>query len=161
MKLSSRPQSTWARSPNYKPGRPGPVSCVILHATATSGLDSPLEWLTSPESKVSAHYLIGQTGAIYHLVHESDTAWHAGESSWRGQSGVNDFSVGIELVNSNDGHMEYPEDQLAACAYLVKALCLDYKIKPQDVVGHLDIAPGRKTDPMAFPWDDFRLRLVG
>lgn len=132
---------------------------MIIHATATSGVQSPKEYLCLPSSKVSAHYLIGLDGAIFHLVHESDIAWHAGESEWRGQPQVNLFSVGIELVNANDGVMEYPEAQLAACAALVKDICADYQISPEDVIGHLDIAPGRKTDPAAFPWEDFRSRL--
>lgn len=158
---AKRPDSEWCPSPNFLSVPPGrKVTCVVIHATATSGLDSPKEWLCNPNSKVSAHYLIGRTGVILHLVHESNVAWHAGDSEWRGQSGVNRFSVGIELVNSNDGQMEYPNDQLAAAAELVRAICADHGIKPQDVVGHADIAPGRKTDPAAFPWDDFRMRLV-
>jgi N-acetylmuramoyl-L-alanine amidase len=134
---------------------------VVIHATATNEIDSPKNWLCDPDSKVSAHYLIGKTGVAFHLVHESDTAWHAGVSSWGGQENVNDFGVGIELVNDNTGSDPYPEDQLKACAELVKCICSDYSINPENVIGHLDIAPGRKTDPAGFPWDDFRSRLGG
>ncbi len=158
--MNERPISIWARSPNYKHGRPGNITCVVIHATATSGVESPLEWLRNPESKVSAHYLISLDGTIYHLVHESDTAWHAGESEWNGEPYVNDFSVGIELVNANDGQMPYPKDQIAACVNLTRAICSDWAISPQNVIGHADIAPGRKTDPMAFPWYEFRARLA-
>lgn len=158
--MSARPQSIWTPSPNFRnPGTTRPITCVVIHATATSGVDSPKEWLCDPKSDVSAHYLVGLDGTLYHLVHESNIAYHAGESVWKGAPQVNHFSVGIELVNANDGVMEYPEAQLAACAELVASICSDYGVKLEDVVGHLDVAPGRKTDPAAFPWDDFRGRL--
>ena len=158
----TRPKSAWTPSPNYTPKDPGRmVSCVIIHATATSGKDSPLEWLCDPKSKVSAHYIIDTLGAIYHLVHEQNVAWHAGESSFNGTSGVNEFSVGIELVNANDGIMPYTDPQLASCAELTADICKDNHISFGAVVGHADIAPGRKTDPgPLFPWDHFR-SLVG
>lgn len=145
-------------SPNFrKMASPRKVTCIIIHATATSGIESPKAWLTSVESKVSAHYLIGMDGKIYQLVQENDVAYHAGESEWRGISHVNNFSIGIELVNANDGKMPYPEAQLSECAGLVASICKKRKIGPEDVIGHLNIAPGRKTDPAAFPWDNFRM----
>lgn len=157
----TRPKSIWQPSPNFTPKDPGRVvSCVILHATATSGKDSPLEWLCDPQSMVSIHYLIDTLGAIYHLVHEQNIAWHAGQSSFNGLNNVNEFSVGIELVNANDGIMPYPIPQLSSCAELVADICKDYNIAIASVVGHADIAPGRKTDPMNFPWDDFKLMLA-
>lgn len=154
-----RPPTIWNPSPNFTFINGRKITCVVLHATATSGLDSPLDWLCNPQSKVSAHYLIDLDGTIYHLVHESNIAWHAGESLWQGRPDVNIFSVGIELVNANDGIMPYPKDQLAYCAALVKNICSDNNIKPGDVVGHCDIAPGRKTDPANFPWTSFRALL--
>ena len=146
-------------SPNYRAGNKRKITCVILHATATSGIVSPLEWLTSPQSKVSAHYLIGKDGKIYQLVDDEDIAWHAGISYWRGKENVNTFSVGIELVNANDGKDSYPQAQIDACLGLCVAICKDYGIRAADVIGHKDIAPGRKTDPAGFPWDEFRGRL--
>lgn len=155
-----RPPVQQFASPNFRkwPNKRR-VTCVIIHATATSKLASPLEWLTSQESKVSAHYLIDVDGTVLQLVDENNVAWHAGESTWRGASGVNQFSIGIELVNANDEKMPYPEAQIEACRYLVGAICTERGIKSEDVVGHADIAPGRKTDPANFPWDDFRARL--
>lgn len=158
--MNVRPATQWCPSPNFRHAEGRKVTCVIIHATATSGLDSPKEWLCDQASRVSAHYLIGLDGKILHLVHESNIAWHAGESEWCGKDDVNAFSVGIELVNSNDGKMPYPEAQLSACASLVKDICADYSIKMEDVIGHMDIAPGRKTDPADFPWEDFRSRLA-
>lgn len=157
--MSHRPKSTWCGSPNFRKGNGRKITCVVIHATATSGLVSPKEWLCNPASKVSAHYLIGRDGQILQLVHEADIAWHAGQSTWKGKNGVNAFSVGIELVNANDGIMPYPDEQLDSAAALVAGICQEYAIVIEDVVGHLDIAPGRKTDPAAFPWEDFRRRV--
>ena len=158
-----RPRVNWVPSPNFSKGKDRKVSCVVLHATATNGLKSPLEWLCLPESKVSAHYIIDKEGEIYHLVGEKNIAWHAGESFWDGKAHVNNFSIGIELVNPNDGFYPFPEEQIQACLALVVAICKDYSIPNKNVVGHLDIAFGRKTDPAGFDWTDFRerLRLAG
>lgn len=156
-----RPPSTERLSPNFTPRDPGrAILCVIIHATATLQKESPLDYLCNPDSKVSAHYLIDPLGMIYHLVHEQNVAWHAGISEWDGQAEVNHFSIGIELVNPNDGKAEYPKDQLISCADLVADICKDNKLPARCVIGHADIAPGRKTDPAGFPWDDFRAMLV-
>lgn len=155
-----RPPVQQFPSPNFRRWpQKREISCIVIHATATAKLASPLEWLTIPESKVSAHYLIDLDGTVLQLVDENNIAWHSGESSWKGKGKVNEFSIGIELVNANDGIMAYPEDQIEACRALVAAICLERKIRSEDVVGHRDIAPGRKTDPVGFPWDDFRGRL--
>ena len=153
-------QAIWHPSPNYRSVSERPITCIVLHATATPGLQSPLDWLCNPESKVSAHYLIGTDGVLYHLVMDRDIAWHAGESEWKGQKFVNNFSVGIEMVNANDGKMIYSESQVAKCAALVQALKYEFGIKAEDVVRHADIAPGRKNDPLGFDMDAFRARLV-
>lgn len=154
-----RPPFKKVSSPNFTRGKDRKITCVIIHATATSGLASPLEWLTMPKSKVSAHYLIDKDGSIYCLVAEKDIAWACGESFWNEQPHVNFFSISIELVNPNDGFYEYPEEQLQSCASLVTSICKEYSIPAKDVVGHCDIALGRKTDPAGFPWEDFRERL--
>lgn len=161
--MTPRPDSEWIPSPNFRSPRRKPISCIVIHATA-GGFAGALETLTAanpdnPDGRVSAHYLIDADGSIKHLVHESDEAWHSGVSSWGGVDNVNDFSVGIELVNVNDGQMPYPDAQVAACASLVKPMMADYGITVGNVVGHLDIAPGRKTDPAAFPWDKLRALL--
>ena len=151
---------TFTASPNYKPfAAKRPITCVVIHATATNGINSPHEWLCDPASQVSAHYLIGKDGLVFQLVDENNEAWHAGPSEWRGQNFVNLFSVGIELVNSNDGIDPWPAAQVDACLDLVAQICKDNSIQPQDVIGHKDIAPGRKTDPVGFPFDDFRILL--
>lgn len=163
--IPQRPPVLPQPSPNFRrtPGRR--PTCVIIHATAGE-LAGAIATLcdprpTDPKSRVSAHYLVGRDGSIFQLVHEEDVAWHAGQSFWQGRPNVNDFSVGLELVNRNDGVDPYSEAQLAATAQLVKAICAENGIMPHDVIGHCDIAPGRKTDPgTAFPWIDFRARLA-
>jgi N-acetylmuramoyl-L-alanine amidase len=151
---------TVVASPNFKkPASPRAITCVVIHSTATTGIDSPKRWLCDPESKASAHYLIGQDGHVLQLVDEKNIAWHAGESEWRGKHAVNAFSVGIELVNANDGKDKYPAAQFEACASLTALICKEYGVALEDVVGHKDVAPGRKTDPAGFPWDDFKIRL--
>lgn len=158
----NRPESNWYPSPNFTPQDPGrEISCVIIHATSAEKAVGSLEWLCNPESKVSAHYLIDTDGTLWHLVHEQNLAWHAGQSIFNGLANVNHFSVGIELVNPNDGKTEYPEAQLSKLAELVSTICQEHKILTKAVVGHADIAPGRKNDPLGFPWDTFRARLIG
>jgi N-acetylmuramoyl-L-alanine amidase len=155
-----RPAVRQYTSPNFRKfPQKRKITCVVIHATATKALASPLEWLTIPASHVSAHYLIDVDGTIIQLVDENNVAWHSGESVWKGKAHVNEFSIGIELVNANDGIMPYADLQVEACRALVAAICRERKIKSEDVVGHRDIAPGRKTDPLGFPFDDFRGRL--
>jgi AmpD protein len=87
-------------------------------------------------------------------------AWHAGRSSWQGRDACNDFSVGIELEGSDA--RPYEDAQYASLAQLVRALCAACPtLSPQQLVGHSDIAPGRKTDPGAsFDWPRLRALLV-
>ena len=103
--------------------------------------------------KVSAHFLVRRDGAIVQFVPAGKRAWHAGVSRWQGRDRCNDFSIGIELEGSDDCAFE--DAQYAALAPLARALCARYAI--EDIVGHSDIAPGRKTDPgPCFDWARFR-----
>ena len=103
--------------------------------------------------RVSSHFLIRREGSIAQFVPCSRRAWHAGESVWRGRENCNDFSVGIELEGTDE--VPYTDLQYQAAAALTRALRRRYPIR--DVVGHSDIAPGRKTDPgPAFDWKLFR-----
>ena len=98
---------------------------------------------------VAAHYLIDREGAIYQLVADKNIAYHAGESKTPdGRTGVNAFSIGIEMMNTEDG--KFTSDQYSAVNYLISALKKKYSIKY--VLGHSDIAPGRKTDPWGIEW---------
>lgn len=99
---------------------------------------------------VAAHYLIDREGAIYQLVADKNIAYHAGESKTPdGRTGVNAFSLGIEMMNTEDG--KFTSDQYSAVNYLISTLKKKYSIKY--VLGHSDIAPGRKTDPWGIEWN--------
>lgn len=155
-----KPMTIWRPSPNFSvsPGRR--VSCVVIHATATPSLASPLNWLCNPASKVSAHYLIDLDGTTYHLVLDEHVAWHAGVSSWKGRPNVNAFSVGIELVGMNNG-APYPREQVFSCARLCKYLQGAHGIQDGDFVSHAMVAPGRKNDPLGFDWAAFWQAMRG
>ena len=102
------------------------------------------------ELKVSAHLLIKRDGSIVQFVPFDKRAWHAGESSFKGRQNCNDFSIGIELEGADN--LAYEKKQYEALNKAIKAIKLHYPIT--DVVGHSDIAPGRKTDPgSSFDWD--------
>jgi len=73
---------------------------------------------------------------------------------------MNNCSIGIELVNANDGKMIYPDAQVKVCADLVKYLCETYNVSLDNVVTHADIAPGRKNDPLGFDMEGFRKLLA-
>lgn len=103
--------------------------------------------------KVSAHFLVRRDGAIVQFVPAELRAWHAGVSCWKGRERCNDFSIGIELEGADD--RAFADAQYAALSALTRALCARYAI--DDIVGHADIAPGRKTDPgPCFDWNRFR-----
>ncbi|MGH8142568.1 MAG: 1,6-anhydro-N-acetylmuramyl-L-alanine amidase AmpD [Steroidobacteraceae bacterium] len=109
--------------------------------------------------RVSAHGLIRRDGSIRQYVPFGARAWHAGRSSWHGRNACNDFSVGIELEGTDE--MPYADAQYAALAALIGALCMVYPGLGVDrVVGHCDVAPGRKSDPgPAFDWPRLRALL--
>jgi len=106
--------------------------------------------------KVSSHFLIRRDGTLVQFVSCADRAWHAGVSAWNGRQRCNDFSIGVELEGTDEN--PYTAAQYAVLARLAKALRRRYPIA--DIVGHSEVAPGRKTDPgPAFDWARFR-RLV-
>jgi N-acetyl-anhydromuramoyl-L-alanine amidase len=107
-------------------------------------------------TKVSAHFLIRRDGELIQFVPCAKRAWHAGESSWKGRSGCNDFSIGVELEGT--GEVAFTAAQYRRLAALTRALKARYPIR--DLVGHSDIAPGRKTDPgPLFDWTRYRRQL--
>ena len=142
-------------SPNFD-ARERSVNAIVLHYTGMQSAEAALERLCDPEARVSAHYLVQEDGAVVRLVQESDRAWHAGVSHWRGVSGLNDTSVGIEIVNPGHewGYRNYPDDQIGALIPLVTAIRERHDVPRANVVGHSDIAPSRKDDPgELFPWE--------
>ena len=110
--------------------------------------------------RVSAHVLIRRSGAAVQFVPFTQRAWHAGVSSWRGRNACNDFSVGIELEGTDTE--PYEAAQYQTLAGLIGALCEAYTtLSYQAIVGHSDIAPGRKSDPgKSFSWPRLRALLA-
>jgi N-acetyl-anhydromuramoyl-L-alanine amidase len=102
--------------------------------------------------KVSSHLVVARAGEITQYVKFTDRAWHAGLSSYEGRQACNDFSVGVELEGTDT--VPYEPVQYQVLAQIIEALCAAYPtLSPDRVVGHSDIAPGRKTDPgPAFDW---------
>lgn len=110
--------------------------------------------------RVSAHYVVERDGAVFALVGEEHRAWHAGVASWAGAGNINQRSIGIEIVNGGhdfpgaDGQLPaYADAQIQAVRDLVGAIVARHYIPPWRVLGHSDVAPGRKRDPGEhFPW---------
>ena len=120
--------------------------------------------LTKIQSEVSSHYFIKNNGEIISMVPDLYTAWHAGVSFWKGKSYLNKNSIGIEI--SNPGHSfnykKFSIEQIKSIVKIGKFLIKKYKIKPQNILGHSDIAPFRKKDPgEKFPWKDLAKKKIG
>jgi N-acetylmuramoyl-L-alanine amidase len=138
-------------SPNFDDRKGEKPELIVLHYTAMQTAEEALDRLTDPAAKVSCHYLIDEKGNIWQLVDEDKRAWHAGISSWQGKDDVNSRSIGIEIANN--GTDPYTKEQLFSLTLLCKDLMFRHKIKPENIIGHSDVAPDRKQDPGAhFPW---------
>jgi AmpD protein len=111
---------------------------------------------TVADLRVSAHLLVRRTGEVVQYVPFHRRAWHAGASSWQGRERCNDFSIGIELEGTD--HTPYESAQYAMLARVIVDLCRAYPgLSPSRIVGHSDVAPGRKSDPgPAFDWPRLR-----
>jgi len=137
------------------PGQFGGPAIVEFFTNRLDPLADPF-FATIADTRVSAHFLIGRDGALTQFVACSRRAWHAGVSAWRGRERCNDFSIGVELEGTDQ--LAYAEDQYLTLARLTRALMRRYALA--DIVGHADIAPGRKTDPGPnFDWPRYR-RLI-
>lgn len=159
---------------------------LLLHYTGMpagrgwSAGERAIRWLEHPVSEVSAHYVVDEDGAITQMVAEERRAWHAGRSSWAGESDVNSASIGIEIANPghwwdlsavpdrdpaspiemHPGYADFPEVQIAAVIALARDIVARHGIPAERILGHSDVAPGRKRDPgEKFPWD--RLAAAG
>lgn len=149
------------------------VRFLVLHYTAVDDAES-LRLLTA--GNVSAHYLVPQTPVysgdkpvVRQLVPEEKRAWHAGVSHWHGRENLNDSSIGIEIVNA--GYRDGPTgrrwsafnpQQIEAVTRLARDIIGRYQITPDNVLGHSDIAPLRKSDPgPLFPWESLARQGIG
>jgi N-acetylmuramoyl-L-alanine amidase len=145
---------TFRPSPNFDE-RALPVSMIVLHYTGMPDAESAIDRLTSPDARVSAHYVVMENGEVLQLIDEEKRAWHAGKSYWRGTTDVNSASIGIEIVNPGHefGYRPFPDEQIASVIPLVADIKDRHGIGRGNIVGHSDVAPGRKEDPgELFPW---------
>lgn len=143
-------------SPNFGQRRGVAVpDMIILHYTGMATGAAAEERLCDPASEVSSHYLVHEDGAVVQMVAESQRAWHAGMSSWHGQTDINSHSIGVEIVNPGHefGYCDFPAPQIDTVIGLCRDICARHDVLPQRVLAHSDVAPGRKVDPgERFPW---------
>lgn len=137
---------------------------LILHYTGMPDADQACRWLCNPSSEVSSHYFVHEDGRTEQLVPEARRAWHAGVSFWRGETDINSRSIGVEIANPGHagGSPDFTEAQIEAVIALSRDICIRNNIFPHMVLGHSDIAPGRKQDPgEKFPWARLHAAGVG
>ncbi|TLP48427.1 N-acetylmuramoyl-L-alanine amidase [Cohaesibacter sp. CAU 1516] len=148
-------------SPNFGDRKnDGRIDMILLHYTGMEDDDQALNWLCNETSEVSSHYYIDRAGATQQLVAEEMRAWHAGEAFWKGEKDINSCSIGIEIANA--GHEDFTEEQIKAVIALCQDLMARHDIPAYRVLGHSDVAPGRKIDPGAkFPWQKLADAGVG
>ncbi len=140
--------------------RKAPVSLLVLHCSAHTGKEMAA---CLNKAEVSAHYILDLDGSLIKCVDESKRAWHAGLGSWREfQEDLNSGSIGIELSSLSLGQTPYTEAQINKLIPFCQKLMRKYKIKPQNVIAHSDLAPTRKADPgIAFPWKRLAKEGIG
>jgi N-acetylmuramoyl-L-alanine amidase len=152
-------------SPNHGERRDGRrPTMLILHYTGMPDEGQALQWLANPVSQVSAHYFVFSNGQTLQMVPEGRRAWHAGASSWAGETDVNSASIGVEIANPGHpgGLPPYPEEQIQAVIALARDLVARWRIPADRVLAHSDVAPARKQDPgERFPWERLHRAGVG
>jgi N-acetylmuramoyl-L-alanine amidase len=142
-------------SPNHDERKGGEPDIILLHYTGMQTADEALKRLCDTEARVSSHYFVFENGSIVQLVPEARRAFHAGVSSWEGQTDINSRSIGIEIVNPGHdfGYPEFPRRQIAAVIALCRSIVTRRNIRRDRILAHSDVAPSRKQDPgEKFPW---------
>lgn len=140
-----------AASPNHGDRRGQQPQLIVLHYTGMADCASARDRLCDPLAEVSAHWLIAEDGTAEALVPEDRRAWHAGAGAWQGRDDVNSRSIGIEIANPGD--RPFPARQMDALVALLRQIMDRWQIGHVAVIGHSDMAPGRKIDPGArFDW---------
>ena len=139
-------------SPNSGERRGGVrPSIIVIHYTGMASCAAARARLCDPVAEVSAHWLIAEGGGVEGLVPEPLRAWHAGAGEWAGIADVNSASIGIELTNPGDA--PFPLPQMVALEGLLGDIMARWGIAAHRVIGHSDMAPGRKIDPgPRFDW---------
>jgi N-acetylmuramoyl-L-alanine amidase len=152
-------------SPNIEDRRKGSrPDMILLHYTGMDKAENAIAWLANPKSKVSCHYVIDEEGRITQMVEETRRAWHAGVSHWAGETDINSASIGLEIQNPGHehGYPEFPAAQMEAVAALCRDIAKRRGVRPERILAHSDVAPGRKIDPgEKFSWAGLARRGVG
>jgi N-acetylmuramoyl-L-alanine amidase len=152
-------------SPNIEPRARGLTpSILLLHYTGLPTAAKALEVLSRPDCKVSCHYVVDEDGRVVQMVAESMRAWHAGASSWAGETDINSASIGIEIQNPGHhlGYPDFPKAQMQAITALARDILSRHDIPPERVLAHSDVAPGRKIDPgEKFDWETLAREGIG
>lgn len=147
----------WVSSPHFNERPAGTViDTIVLHHTAGSTLESCVRWFYNPESRVSAHFTVGKDGSIVQHVSTFQRAWHAGVSrDVQGRESVNNFSIGIEMVNIGDGKDPWTKEQVDVVGHLIGTLKRRFpEIKYITSHEFIAVPRGRKPDPKNFPWKE-------
>jgi N-acetylmuramoyl-L-alanine amidase len=138
----------WISTVNFNLRKP---NFIIIHHTAQDSLVQTLKTFTTTKPQVSAHYVIADDGRVVQMVNDYLRAWHGGNAIWGKNTDINSASIGIEL--DNNGFEPFSDKQIVSLLALLTKLKKDYNIPTQNIIGHSDIAPTRKTDPSKlFPW---------
>ena len=157
-------------SPNFDERTDGQnPSMIIIHYTGTQTADEARDIFLSPAAagqygRVSPHYMIGENAEIYKFIDENKRAWHAGRASWGDCTDINSSSIGIEIWNT--GHEFDFEDfipaQINSLIELINDIRTRWDIPNKNILGHSDVAPGRKLDPgEKFPWHKLAKAEIG
>lgn len=144
-------------------------SMIIIHYTGTLTADEAKirfcdNQPTDSIGRISPHYMIGERAEIYQFVDEDKRAWHAGRASWGNNTDINSASIGIEIWNTgHEYHFEdFIPDQINTLIELISDIRTRWNIPDKNILGHSDVAPGRKLDPgEKFPWDKLAASGIG
>ncbi len=153
-------------SPNFDPIKRHKIQIkfLIFHYTGMKNELDAINKLTNFKSDVSCHYFIKNNGETSIMVPDLYVAWHAGKSSWKSYKSLNKYSIGIEI--NNPGHdynyKKFSKKQIQSLIKLSKILIKKYNINSKNILGHSDVAPGRKKDPgEKFPWKELSKQGIG
>lgn len=142
---------------------------IIIHYTGTRTADEALNRFRDPAptdaiGRISPHYMIGANAEIYAIVDEDKRAWHAGRAAWGNCTDINSASIGIEIWNSGHEYNfeEFISAQIDTLIKLITNIRSRWNIPDKNILGHSDVAPGRKLDPgEKFPWVQLAAAGVG
>jgi N-acetylmuramoyl-L-alanine amidase len=133
---------------------------IVWHATAGDRADSAMEWMNSPHATASYHYIVDRDGTIYRFLHPNLVAYHAGISAWPNngtsigmRGSLNGRSLGVAFANDNGSDANPDDDpltkeQVESGLWLGRTLMVLYAVPPGGNLGHREVSPGRKTDPL-------------